>query len=171
MFWASIYQTIKCLTTKSCDVSKQQDWILLWSYHSEIWQTPQQHCCWSVCQILKWLEKSKLESCSFQTSRVRPFNESKDTVSCASGATMRNIGDIITAPESCVDIVWDILYLIFNSLWPSGAIWWHRSGSTLAQLIWLVAWQHWAQCWFFVNWDLSLLWHAPENNFTQAFNP
>ena len=37
-----------------------------------------------------------------------------------------------------------------DSLWPSDAIWWHRSGSTLAQVI---AWRHQAITW--TNVDLS----------------
>ena len=53
-----------------------------------------------------------------------------------------------------------------NSLWLSDAIWRHRSGSTLAQV---VAWCHQAsshyliQCWFII---CEVLWNSPERNFT-----
>ena len=53
-----------------------------------------------------------------------------------------------------------------NSLWPSDAICWHRTGSKLAQ----VAWQHQAVTW--INVDLSYLsstvqWHSSRGNFTK----
>ena len=53
-----------------------------------------------------------------------------------------------------------------NSLWPSDAIWRHRSGSTLAQVMawWLTAPSHYLnQCWLIMN---GVLWYSPYNNFT-----
>ena len=55
---------------------------------------------------------------------------------------------------------------IFNSLWPSVAIWWHRSGSALAQLMacCLMAPSHYLpQCWLIIS---EVLWHLPKGNFT-----
>ena len=52
-----------------------------------------------------------------------------------------------------------------NSLWPSVAIWWHRSGSTLVQVM---AWCHQApshyltRCWLFI---IEVLRHSVENIF------
>ena len=52
------------------------------------------------------------------------------------------------------------------SLWPSDPIWWHRSESTLAQVM---AWCHQApsnylnQCWHLIS---EVLWHLPERKFT-----
>ena len=46
-----------------------------------------------------------------------------------------------------------------NSLWPSGATWWHRSGSTLAQEMacCLTTPSHYLnQCWLIIN---GILWH------------
>ena len=37
---------------------------LQWLYHSEIWQTPRQHCCRGVCQISEWWD-DKLLSCNW----------------------------------------------------------------------------------------------------------
>ena len=57
-------------------------------------------------------------------------------------------------------------HLLSNSLWPSAAIWWHRPGSTLAQVM---AWCHQAashylnQCWVTIT---GVLWHSPQTNFT-----
>ena len=51
-----------------------------------------------------------------------------------------------------------------KSLWPSVAIWWHRSGSTLVQVM---AWCRQApshyliRCWLFI---IEALWHSVENN-------
>ena len=46
----------------------------------------------------------------------------------------------------------------FNPLWPSDVIWWHRSGSTLAQAM---AWCHYLnQCWFLIS---EVHWHSPES--------
>ena len=54
-----------------------------------------------------------------------------------------------------------------NSLWPSDAIWWHGSGSTLAQVMacCLTAPSHYLnQCWLTIS---EILWHSPESNFTE----
>ena len=52
--------------------------------------------------------------------------------------------------------------LIFNSLWPSDAIWRHRSGSTLAHVM--------ACCLTNQRWLLvsDVLWHSPQSNFTKV---
>ena len=53
-----------------------------------------------------------------------------------------------------------------NSLWPSDTIWWHRSGSTLDQVMaWcLMAPSHYLnQCWLIIS---QVLWHSPKTNFT-----
>ena len=56
-----------------------------------------------------------------------------------------------------------------NSLWPSDAIWWHRTGSPLAQ-VWtccLTAPSHYVnQCW--LNIDTEAQWQSPEGNFTRG---
>ena len=47
-----------------------------------------------------------------------------------------------------------------NSLWPSNAIWWHRSGSTLAHVMACCrqATSHYlSQCWFLIS---EVLWHS-----------
>ena len=53
----------------------------------------------------------------------------------------------------------------FNSLGPSDAIWWHRSGSTLVQVMacCLMAPNHYLnQCWLIIS---KVLRHSPEGNF------
>ena len=57
------------------------------------------------------------------------------------------------------------VWLTFNSLHPSDVIWWHRSGSTLAQVMTccLNTSSHYLnQCWFFFS---GVLWYSPESNF------
>ena len=57
-------------------------------------------------------------------------------------------------------------FLYFNSLWPSDAIWQHRSGSTLAQVMacCLTAPSHYLnQCWLIIS---EVRWQSPEDNFT-----
>ena len=52
-----------------------------------------------------------------------------------------------------------------NSMWSSDAIWWHRSGSTLAQVMALCcqAQSHYLkQCWLCIS---DILWHSPKSNF------
>ena len=54
----------------------------------------------------------------------------------------------------------------FNSLWPSNAIWWHSSGSTLTQIIacWLMAPSH---CMHPLSLVISKVhWHSSVGNFT-----
>ena len=52
---------------------------------------------------------------------------------------------------------------IFNSLWPSDTIWWHRSGSTLAHVMGscLMVTNHPNYCWLFIK---GILWHLSESN-------
>ena len=53
-------------------------------------------------------------------------------------------------------------YPIINSVWPSGAILWQRSGSTLAQVMaccLTAPSQYLNQCW-----QIIILWHIPESN-------
>ena len=55
----------------------------------------------------------------------------------------------------------------FNSLWPSDTIWWHSSGSALAQVkaCCLTAPSHYLnQCWFVIS---KVQWHSSEGNFTR----
>ena len=55
-----------------------------------------------------------------------------------------------------------------NSLWPNDAIWHHRIGSKLAQVMvcCLTAPSHCMnQCWRLIS---EVLWHSPENNFTSC---
>ena len=55
-----------------------------------------------------------------------------------------------------------------NSLWPSDAIWQHRSGSSLAEVMacCLAASSHYqSQCWLSVS---IVLWHSPESNSTRS---
>ena len=61
-------EVVRLLTAKSHEVAKPQDWMLWWFYHYEIWQASQQQCCWDACQISEWLEKSKPETRTFETS-------------------------------------------------------------------------------------------------------
>ena len=59
-----------------------------------------------------------------------------------------------------------MLYM-FNSLGPSEAIWWHRSGSTLAQVMacCLTAPSHCLnQRWLMIS---EVLWHSTDSNFTE----
>ena len=54
----------------------------------------------------------------------------------------------------------------FNSLWPSDAIWWQRSGSILVQVMacCLTAPNHYQnQCWLIIS---KVQWHSSEDNFT-----
>ena len=66
----------------------------------------------------------------------------------------------------CIQNSWFHLYVhmiwyFFNSLWPSDAMWRHKSGSTLAQVM---APSHYLnQCWLII---LGVPWHSLESNFT-----
>ena len=48
---ASIHYVVRRLTARSRETSKPQDSGLDFSNRSEIWQAPQQQCCWDACQI------------------------------------------------------------------------------------------------------------------------
>ena len=58
-------------------------------------------------------------------------------------------------------------WTIVNSLWPSDTIWWHKSGSTLAQVMacCLTAPSHYLnQCWLIIS---KVQWHRFKSNFTR----
>ena len=57
------------------------------------------------------------------------------------------------------------------SLWSSDDIWWHRSESTLAEVMACSLSAHLNQCWLIIK---GFLWYSPESNFTRTaheFNP
>ena len=62
--------------------------------------------------------------------------------------------------------------IVFNSLWPSDAIWWHRSGSALAQVMacCLAAPSHYLnQCWLIINEFFGIyLRDSPESSFQRS---
>ena len=58
-----------------------------------------------------------------------------------------------------------------NSLWPSDTIWWHRSRSTLVQVMacCLTAPSHYLnQCWLIIS---MVQWHLSESDFTRDAQP
>ena len=72
---------------------------------------------------------------------------------------------IIIRCPALVNILPARINLIFNSLWPSDAIWCQRSGSTLDQVMvcCLTAPSHYLnQCWLIIT---KVLQHLPEGNF------
>ena len=58
----------------------------------------------------------------------------------------------------------------FDSLWPSNAMWWHRSGSTLAQVLacCLMEPNHFPNQ--LLNYHQRSLWYSSEGNFTRSFH-
>ena len=73
---AFIHQSVRRLTTKPREVWKLPDWVVYWSYRSEVWQASGKWCCWSACVISERLEKFKPD---LETSRDlavrRPFGK------------------------------------------------------------------------------------------------
>ena len=72
----------------------------------------------------------------------------------------------ITKPTAAMLVTWNENFLVFlwvaffNSLWPSGAIWWQRSESTLAQVMacCLTAPSHYLNhCWLIIS---KVQWHS-----------
>ena len=60
---------IRDIIERSHKVLKPQDLYLELYNHSDIWQTPQQHCCWCACQISKWCNNSNFQSYGFEASQ------------------------------------------------------------------------------------------------------
>ena len=68
--------------------------------------------------------------------------------------------------QSGIQDFWRYVFLFINSLWPSDAIWRHKSRSTLAQVMacCLTAPSHYLnQCWLIIS---KVQWHPSESNFT-----
>ena len=62
---------------------------------------------------------------------------------------------------------YSIFVAVFNSLWASDAIRWHRTGSTLAQVIpccLTTPCHHLSQCWLIIN---KVHFHSSSGNFTR----
>ena len=89
---------------------------------------------------------------------------------CSDDFGMIWIGNKLHFPG--VWLYWALSFV--NSLVPSDTIWWHRSWSTLVQVMacCLKAPSHYLnQCWLIIN---RVTWQAPESNFTEnaeEFNP
>ena len=69
--------------------------------------------------------------------------------------------------QNNISIYRELILNWFNSLWPSDAMWRHRSGSTLAQVMacCLTAPSHYLnQCWLMIS---EVLWHWSDSNFTE----
>ena len=108
-------------------------------------------CRRSSCSSFPWLQVDGL---------VSPQVVESSLLCCA--GTRGTIGDATRGNTGTV--TWYIGDY-FNSLWPSDAIWWHRSGSTLAQVraCCLTAPSHYLnQCRLIIS---EVLWHSPEGNF------
>ena len=78
----------------------------------------------------------------------------------------------MTIPEgqnwSRVKKKYNKIVCIFNLLWRSDIIWWHRSGSALVQVMacCLKAPSHYPdQCWLIIN---EACWHLADGNFTET---
>ena len=66
-------------------------------------------------------------------------------------------------PWKCMCTTW----LMFKLWWPSSTIWWHKSGSTLAQVMpfCLMAPNYWLnQCWLIIS---KVQWYSFDSNFTR----
>ena len=101
-----------------------------------------------------------------------PYTDSDEMLTCVAGTYSPGnqiYCSICPAGSECPDpaaVSVSTLMGTLNSLWPSDAIWWHRSGSTLAQVMacCLTAPSHYLnQCWLIMN---GVLWHSPKTNFT-----
>ena len=68
--WALLQYPTRRPIVRSCKVSKARDLYLeLYNRSDEIWQAPQQQCCWSACQISKRYDNSNYQSSGFEASR------------------------------------------------------------------------------------------------------
>ena len=61
--------TKRRLSVRSRKVSKPRDYMLQWSYRSEIWQAPRQQSCRCACQNSKRYDNLKYQSRGFETLR------------------------------------------------------------------------------------------------------
>ena len=67
--WAPFQYPIRRRIVRSREVSMPRDLYLESSDRSEIWQTPEQHCCRHVCQISQRYDNLNCRSHGFETSR------------------------------------------------------------------------------------------------------
>ena len=66
-----------------------------------------------------------------------------------------------------MSITFQELMVSINSLWSSGTMWWHRSGSTLVRVMAFcrTSPSHYLNhCWLIIR---GVLWHSPERNFAK----
>ena len=102
-----------------------------------------------------WLWYNKKQRCTFLTLEMKGHVVKKD------------LNNYFALLFPTFTICMESLYrFYFNSLWSGVAIWRHRSGSTLAQVMacCLKAPSYYLnQCWFLIS---EILWHSPGSNFT-----
>ena len=123
---------------------------------------------WSSDNFLCWC----LEQATWDLNRV---NEVRHILAdtCATNNSNQNNHSIVlkTVLLSVVLTTHDFMLPSINSLWPSDAIWWHRSESTLPQLMacCLTAPSNYLnKCWLIIA---KVLWHSFDNRFSTYAQP
>ena len=165
---------LTCPLFESCffyPVQWQNWWFQIWlheivsicdgAYYMQLEVIILQGICTAWCLILISLATSHLYSYAVRKGTPDMTNWSTLEYRCVYGAIMMQI--------SLVNVIIcdDIMNTERCTLWPSDAIWRHRSMSTLAQVMacCLTAPNHYLnQCWLMIS---EVLWHSPDSNFTE----
>ena len=141
--------------------------------------------CWWLQILLGWAENPIQKgnwNCTYRdTAKINMIGPSGTILQHKSGSTfVQVIACCLKALSHYLNQYWLIIKDVLwhshesnftwrgaNSLWPSDAIWRHRSMSTLAQVMacCLTAPSHYLnQCWLMIS---EVLWHSPNTNSTE----
>ena len=92
--WFSNDYAVRRLLAKSREVLKPRDWMLSWSYRSDIWQASQQRCCRGACHyndVIMGAVASQITSLTIVYSTVYSGADQRKHQSSASVAFVRGI--------------------------------------------------------------------------------
>ena len=143
--------------------------VQVWPWLLFIW-------AWLWCHLLWWTGQ---QSCQLPEQSCRSQTELGNGPQCFKSPLMLNAEGVTwnvaqrspkcgvhSAAETCITVHCSVQSCCntVNSLWPSDAIWQHRSGSTVVQVMacCLMAPSHYLnQCWLIIN---EVQWQSPEGN-------
>ena len=115
-------------------------------FHCERWG-PLYPTCLISWLLMAWWHREP----GHQQSWYWPCSQSRNNlVSASKGLIEKNYDNYM----KIITMIMKEFLLFFNLLWPSDNVWWHRSGSDLAQIM---AW------WLVIS---VVLWYSLEGNFT-----
>ena len=126
---------------------------------------------WTPRNKLHWNLKKKNQNIHVNKMHLKMLSAKCQLFCLGHNVLIETFSTISMKDTDCIVVLlagdkYDLI--IFNLLWPSDAVWWHKYLSTLAKIIaWcLMAPSHYLnQCWLLIS---EVLWHSHKSSFTAS---